>query len=1103
MEGTYRIAVLLLLLMTTPGLAADVSLTQIDALLVANPSEAERLALVYLEQLTANKEVESLKHARVLDRLSEAMWRGGKERDPATRDFAEEAVAIKRRLLDSNDPALSDSLLILSIVLRRNRQFTDARTTMTEALEIRKDHFGAQSIEVAEVLHSLALIAKYQNDRTLYESSLERAFAIRSSKLPANHLDTGKTAKELSMLRTGQGRFTEAMDLAKIALETFHTAFGEDHPFVANAHSAIGLVAKFQQSYSLADEAFLRAEEIHRRISGDDGRGLAGALTNLTFVREAMRDYEAVVRYGEEALSIYLRSMKESDTDLIPLHTNLGIAWLHLGNQQLAERHTGIALAALDSMSHPEMSQLATVLYNLGEIYLGVPDPDLAERYLIRARDVSSNSPDNPYLPEILDKLAFIDYLRGAFPSARETAMRSLRLADKRGWAPFIENVRPRLRLSDIERAEGNPIGALDYALEAERLDRRGVASVLAGMNHDDAMKYGVNRGWGLMRVLSIAVDNLDLEATEIAWNEVIRSRSIVDETISERIRLTRETEDPRVTAVREKTLLARAEVARLVLGRRSEGDKATSEEQLADAQRARIAAEHELSAILGRAARVADDQVTIERIQETLEPGSALLAYTFYLDLAAGPEGNSKRRAFPRYVAFVLRAEDAVPRLIDIGDGKDVDQCVENWVDSMWAWSRDNLPPPSIDEYRKAASSLRRLIWDPVAPALSGVERVFIVPAGLIHYVDIAALTTDDGSFLAENGPLYHHVTAERDLLKPSHPTSRTGKRLLAVGGPDYDSTVPYSALRSRPDSSAEGREGNADLALSTRSARTVKPELRALVPLDYAQREASVIRDVWQSRGKVRYTVGAALALAVLGVVFSRLAGLRRNAIVVSALLAALLGGAIGSWIGGLSSPVTLLVGAAATEEAFKEQAPEAEVLHLATHGFAFLPDKQSSDPEETDLRTFTITASPLLASGVAFAGANHREHVTENEDDGLLTGEEIAALDLSSTDLAVLSACDTAMGELWRGEGVVGLRRAFQYAGVDTVVMRLGPVDDEAAAAWMRRFYAARFQQNLTVPGAIRIAKLGELQRRRAAGMDFHPFFWAGFLASGAWR
>jgi CHAT domain-containing protein len=86
---------------------------------------------------------------------------------------------------------------------------------------------------------------------------------------------------------------------------------------------------------------------------------------------------------------------------------------------------------------------------------------------------------------------------------------------------------------------------------------------------------------------------------------------------------------------------------------------------------------------------------------------------------------------------------------------------------------------------------------------------------------------------------------------------------------------------------------------------------------------------------------------------------------------------------------------------------------------------------------------------------------------------------------------------------GEGVFGLRRAFQAAGVHTVIMSLWAVDDQAARAWMTSLYDNRLRRRLTTADAVRQASLSVLRARRANGQSTHPFFWAGFVAAGDWK
>ena len=125
--------------------------------------------------------------------------------------------------------------------------------------------------------------------------------------------------------------------------------------------------------------------------------------------------------------------------------------------------------------------------------------------------------------------------------------------------------------------------------------------------------------------------------------------------------------------------------------------------------------------------------------------------------------------------------------------------------------------------------------------------------------------------------------------------------------------------------------------------------------------------------------------------------------------------------------------LTGAGGTERVFQERAAGKRVIHLATHGF-FLDGGCVSDAlggAGTNGDSPTGPGNPFLLSGLVFAGANLHEPGASVEGNGILTAEEIATLDLAGVEWAVLSACDTGVGVIQPGEGVLGLWRAFRVA------------------------------------------------------------------------
>jgi CHAT domain-containing protein len=168
-------------------------------------------------------------------------------------------------------------------------------------------------------------------------------------------------------------------------------------------------------------------------------------------------------------------------------------------------------------------------------------------------------------------------------------------------------------------------------------------------------------------------------------------------------------------------------------------------------------------------------------------------------------------------------------------------------------------------------------------------------------------------------------------------------------------------------------------------------------------------------------------------------------------------------------------------ATEAVIKQQS-QPSILHIATHGFF--------EPEED-------TLNPLLQSGLILAGAAAGGQSGPDQD-GILTALEVTGLNLSGTQLVVLSACETGLGALSAGEGIYGLRRAFVLAGSQSQVISLWKVSDTATQALMVDYY------DRLLAGTPRDAALRETQLAFLESEEYsHPYYWAAFIGSGDWR
>lgn len=181
-------------------------------------------------------------------------------------------------------------------------------------------------------------------------------------------------------------------------------------------------------------------------------------------------------------------------------------------------------------------------------------------------------------------------------------------------------------------------------------------------------------------------------------------------------------------------------------------------------------------------------------------------------------------------------------------------------------------------------------------------------------------------------------------------------------------------------------------------------------------------------------------------------------------------------------------------ANEESFKSLDSNAPALiHIATHGFYFPPEKDVPSSFFNGLHSYTQKDYSMLYCGLLFAGGNNTwtgKAIGKNVEDGILTADEISRLDLSNNKLIVLSACDTGLGSINKVDGVFGLQRGLKRAGVKTILMSLWKVPDEETKELMTRFYGELLAGN-SPHRSLEVAQ----EQLKNAGKS--PYYWAGFI------
>jgi CHAT domain-containing protein len=605
---------------------------------------------------------------------------------------------------------------------------------------------------------------------------------------------------------------------------------------------------------------------------------------------------------------------------------------------------------------------------------------------------------------------------------------------------------------------------ALDLALRAESIARDNLRLTTRTLDEHAALAFASTRSGGLNVALTLAASGVDPPAAARVWEGLLLSRALVLDELADRHRNVARSVDPEVLRRTDSLRLSRQRLANLVY-RGSEGTRPETFLALLNTARreARIAEERVAQVSVSFRREQASRQAGLAELVSALSPGDALLAYARYEQIHGNADGITA--LVPSYVGFVMKSGQSFPAVVQLGSGLEIDSLVALWRAGIQGGHASGSAASSDNTLRTIGEALRRRVWDPFRLHLAGAARVFIVPDGALHFVNLAALPVGQTGYLIEEGPLLHLLSAERDLFSNEQPEARA-EGLLALGSPDFDVADQLAAAPAPGPLPFRGE----------RSGCTEFASLR-FGPLPATLGEVHEIAALWnQSSLGTRTTPG----------------GLRP---------------------GPDTSQVLELTRAQASETAFKREARGRRVLHMATHGFFLGGDCLSSSAPRrgtgglalaTATEPLDVTSeNPLLLSGLALAGANRREGAGAGEDDGILTAEEIAGLDLTGVEWAVLSACETGLGEIRTGEGVLGLRRAFQVAGVSTLILSLWSVEDQAARKWMRALYEARLSHGMGTAEAVRNASLQILRERRSNSESTHPFYWAAFVAAGDWR
>ncbi len=1091
-------------------------------------AEAESLGTAALAEAEAAGEPESRAMAKTTESLVTALWRGGKAADPRTRELAERNVELKKRVFGPGDDEVAAALTDLANVHQAAGDFARSKLLFEQALAVREKALGPDHVKVTYTLVNLGGIRYMTGDLAGARLLFERAARIQETGLGRESPIYAGTLSNLANVFFALGKFAEAKANYEEALAILEKALGPDHPKLsvpldnlASLHHELGdyemsraidrRSASIREKalgpdhpetatslehlasddldvgdYAAARPRFERALAIREKALGPDHLDVSETLGNLSILFREMGDYAAARPLAERSLSIRERALGAENIDvargLDDLARILAAGGDLPGARALYER----ALAVLEKVTGAETYEVGTEFNNLGDLFRKSGDADAARAHYERALAIWEKAlgSDHPLVAVALDNLADVRRDAGELAAARSLYERAIAIRERAFGAesPFV--ARTLGGLAVLLARSGEARSARDAALRAEAVGREHLRLTVRTLPERQALRFASVRASGLDVLLSLAAAGAaeasgDAETPALVWDAEVRSRALVLNAIASRHRALWEQTDSGAAPLAKAYFAAQQRLANLLVQRPGDEGPDRRRAILDDARREEEAAERELleNSVAFRA-KVASERAGLSDVSSSLPDDSALLAYVRFEDHARGAA------PVPSYLAFVLAARDAAPVAVALGPAASIDSLASRWREEAGREPGSSSLPAAEASYRTAAAALREKIWDPVAPRFGLAQRVFVVPDGALNLVNLAALPMGESEYLVERGPVIHTLSAERDLIPPADEAAE-GAGLLAMGDPDFDAASAVGA-RAAQDGKPDGIASTAAALFRGGRSDCGEFERARWDRLPGTAREVKATSKLWKEARS--HTSGATDPRVPA------------------------------------DRDVVMLSGARASETALKTRAAGRRVLHLATHGFflgegcspsreggrgigGFASEEASAALSVQDARAVPPVAderNPLLLSGLVLAGANRRHAIDPREggEDGVLTAEEVAALDLRGVEWAVVSACATGVGEVRTGEGVFGLRRAFQVAGARTLVMSLWSVGDESTREWMKALYEARLGGGLGTAEAVREASLSMLRKARQRGCA-HPFTWAAFVAAGDWR
>lgn len=1044
---------------------------------------------IYLEALKIQKQLFGTEHpdiAASLNNLAALYDYQGRYLEAQTKLL--EVLDIWKRILGKEHSCIASTLNNLASNYKAQGRYLDSEQKYLESLEMRKRLLGDKHPDIASSLNNLAEVYLLQGRYLEAEKHYTQAYAIRKAVFEPAHPDIVESLNNFGVTYSYQGRYLEAEKVYSEALAVWLNYLDKEHPEFANTLNNLAGVYEDQGLYSEAEQKYLQALEIQQKVLGNEHPDIITTFNQIAGLYRVQGRYPEAEQMFLKSLAMTKRLLGEKHPQVAVILNNLATLYNDLTQYDQAEALFLKALAIVQSAFGNAHPQVASTMNNLAVIYDFQGRYEEAEQLHLETFKLKKSllGEEHPQIFTSLNNIAEVYFSQGHYQQAEAKyiaalEMRQRLLGDSHPDVAFSLN-----NLATLLAATNRPEESLLCRIQASQINDNMIRNIFAFSCESDRLAFlqKIRNNFDLF--LSLICNHLahSKNAKLAALDFVLKRKALTASALAAQNAAFYNGRYPQLTEKLHQLRDLSNQIIHLTFAVPETDDLSAYQENLRQLQSRHNHLQKQLAAEVPEI-QLSEQTFDSRAIAITLPSLSILVEFVRFevFDFQAIPARGETQWHRARYLAFILTAgQPDTVQMIDLGAADPIDRLIQAFriqasecTHPTLAWGKTTLTPKlQIKSYNPTdAIQLTQALFDPIRDFMKDCRHLIIAPDGNLNLVPFQILPVDStGSRLLMDEYTISYLSVGREIVRSKvQPKSDSISAPLIIADPDFDLTA---------DAIANPETGNAP--------RQPLPELLTTFT-GKGLRRAPGTRFLGES-------VAKKLPNAKL-------------------------------YLGAEALSTRLTNG----------QCPS--IMLIATHGLFqsnFEPQpvaKKRNLLSMERLRT-TKVENPMLRSGLAFAGANtwmNGGNLPQDAGKGFVFAQDIASLNLWANELTVLSACDTARGDIKIGEGVFGLRRAFAVAGTKTLVMSLWPVPDKVTALLMERFFdnlqsgigraealnsAQNYIRKITVK-QLRKSALGlEVLKELLAVTDLsenslidcqeddtpleHPFYWGAWICQG---